>query len=400
MTDFVVRPAVEGEQRGLFEVLGRSLHAPPVDDERWEKRSAGWPADRKVGAFADKQPIGVASSVGTAMTVPGGNVVPAAAVDGVGVRADHTRRGVLTAMMREQLGDLQARGEVLAALHASETTIYGRFGYGIGTRSQEVRISPRQARLRDGAPAGGQVRLISSSEAIELLPELYRRIGLGRPGMIERPQRWWSSQTHRMKDLVVAVHTGPDGDDGFVAYQPQDRVMKPPEMRIALAVHNLHGANTAAVAGLWRFLLKIDLVGEILAFGRPLDEPLVPMLVDTRAWRVTDVSDELWVRLVDVPAALAARSYRDGDPVVIEVRDPFLPANSGCYRIGPDGAGRTDELPQLRLDVDVLAMLYLGEWQATTLAAAGRIEALQADAPERADELLRTPTRPWCGTGF
>lgn len=400
MTDFVVRPALEGEQRALFDVLSRSLHAPPVDDERWEKRSAGWPADRKVGAFAGGQPIGVASSTGTAMVVPGGTVVPTAAVDGVGVRADHTRRGVLTAMMREQLGDLQDRGEVLAALHASETTIYGRFGYGIGTRCQFLRVSAQRARFRDSAPAGGQVRLVSASEAAELLPGLYRRIGLRRPGMIERPERWWSSRAHQMRELVVAVHTGPDGDDGFVAYQPEDRATQLPEIGTALAVHNLHGANTAAVAGLWRFLLKIDLVGELRTHARPLDEPLAPMLVDSRVCRVTDVSDELWVRLVDVPAALAARSYRDGDPVVLEVRDPFLPTNSGRYRIGPDGAHRTEEPPGLRLDVDVLAMLYLGEWPATTLAAAGRIEVRQADAPDRADELFRTPTPPWCGTPF
>lgn len=400
MSDFSVRPAAEGEERALFDVLFRSLLAPPLDDEDWERRRAGFPADRKVAAFAGGQPIGVASSLGTRMAVPGGTAVAAAAIDGVGVRADHTRRGVLTAMMREQFRDLQARGEVLAALHASEATIYGRFGYGIGTRSQELVISRQRARFSDGAPAGGQVRLISSAEAVELLPELYRRIGLRRPGQIERPERWWAGRAHQVCGRLVAVHTGPDGDDGFVLYKPEECVMSSSDVGAALSVRNLHAANAAAVAGLWRFLREVDLVGEIRAPARPLDEILAPMLVDARACQVAAVTDELWVRLVDVPAALAARSYRDGDPVVIEVRDPFLPGNSGRYRLAPGGAGRTDEPPALRLDVDALAMLYLGEWPATTLAAAGRIEAVQADAPGRADELLRTPARPWCGTQF
>lgn len=400
MGDFVVRPAVEGEQRGLLDVLRVSLHVPPLDDEQWARYREGFPADRKIGAFVGGRPIGVASALGTAIAVPGGKVAPAAAVNGVGVRADHTRRGVLTAMMREQLRDLHDRGEIIAVLHASETAIYGRFGYGIGSRCQDLRIDSRKANLIDQAPGGGRVRLLDSAEAAELVPELYRRIGLGRPGMVERTPQWWSFDNRLFDEYLVAVHTGPSGDDGFAMYQPEDRVGRQSEVVAALAVRDLHAGNTAALAGLWRFFLNIDLVTEVRAPGRPLDEPLPLMLTDPRACRVTKVVDELWVRLVDVPAALAARQYGDGEAVVLDVRDSFLPQNSGRYRVGGDGVFRTDQPADLQLDVDTLAMIYLGEWPATALAAAGRIEAVDADGPARADELFRTSPRPWCGTRF
>ncbi|HKS49198.1 MAG TPA: GNAT family N-acetyltransferase [Amycolatopsis sp.] len=399
MADFVVRPVVEGEQRALFDVLGRALHAPPLTDEFWEKRREAFPAERKIGAFAGDEPIGVASSVGTAMAVPGGRVVPAAAVDGVGVRADHTRRGVLTAMMREQLRDLVGRGEVLAALHASETTIYGRFGYGIATRCQDVRLIRHRVRFRDHVPEGGRVRLIEVDEALELIPRLYERIGLRRPGMIERRERWWHYARHRIVgEHLTAVHTGPGGDDGFVLYKPIDRheVTLPGAL---LRVRDLHAASVPALAGLWRFLLKIDLVSEIRA-SRPVDEPFTAMLVDSRACEVTGAWDELWVRILDVPAALAARTYRAGEPVVLEVRDTLLPQNGGRYRVTADGASRTDARAQLRLDADTLAMIYLGEWRASALAATGRIEAVDPGAPHHADDLFRVPVSPWCGTPF
>src|SRR5439155_20466359 len=123
-----------------------------------------------------------AGSFDTAMTVPGGKSLPTAAVDGVGVRPDHTRRGVLTALMGEQLRDCVRRGEVLATLHASEATIYGRFGYGISTRKQSVRVSRARAGFRADAPAGGQVRLLEPGAADEVIPQLYQRIP-PRPGM-------------------------------------------------------------------------------------------------------------------------------------------------------------------------------------------------------------------------
>ncbi|WAL63303.1 GNAT family N-acetyltransferase [Amycolatopsis cynarae] len=402
MSEFAVRPLAEGEQRPAFDVLSQSLHGPVSTDERWAKRAEGFPAERKFGAFEGGTVIGVTSSIATGLTVPGGATLPSAAVDGVGVRADHTRRGVLTALMAEQLADCAARGEVLAHLHASETTIYGRFGYAVATRGKTLRILKGRARFRDDAPSGGRVRLVGTDAAKKLIPELYERIAPHRPGMMIRPPVWWNwARDGLVGENFVAVHTGPDGDDGFVLYHPQDRrSFEQPEAGAALVVRDLHAANPGALAGLWRFLCRVDLVGEVRAPDRPLDDPIGLMLTDPRACEVLGLEDSTWLRLVDVPAALAARTYRPAAPVVLEVTDPLLPANSGRYRVAPEGATRTEEPAGLALGVDTLAMIYLGDRAPSLLAALNRIEVRDPAALPEADALFATATAPWCGTPF
>jgi predicted acetyltransferase len=365
-------------------------------------RAPAFPAERKFGAFAGTELIGVASSIGTELAVPGGATVPAAAVDGVGVRPDQTRRGVLTAMMREQLADCARRGEVVAHLHASETTIYGRFGYGVASRGKTLRITKNQARFRPDAPAGGRVRLLDTEAATEAIPLLYERIGLSRPGMMARPPTWWNwGREALIEKQLVAVHTGPDGDDGFALYRPESRrSFERPEAGAALLVPDLHAATVSALAGLWRFLLRVDLVAEVCAPMRPLDEPVGMMLTDPRSCEVIRIQDHTWLRLLDVPAALAARAYRQADPVVVDVTDPVLPGNTGRYRISPDGAEPTDAPADLGVDVDTLAVLYLGDRAPSTLAALNRVDVRTPASLIHADSLFATGAAPWCGTPF
>ena len=402
MTGFEIRPLAEGEQRAAFELLGRALHAPRPTDEDWDRRARGFLADRRFGAFAGGRMIGTAGSFATRLAVPGGRTVPAAAVDGVAVRADHTRRGVLTALLGEQLRNCAERGEVAAYLHASEATIYGRFGYGVAVRGKTLRVHKGRARFRVDAPAGGRVRLLEPEEAHEQLPGLSERIGLYRPGMILRPDVWWQWAHVRMLDQHhVAVHTGAEGDDGFVLYRPEDRrTFEQPEAGAALVVGDLHAANPGALAGLWRYLLGVDLVAEVRAPMRPLDEPIGLLLTDPRACEVVGLEDSAWLRLVDVPAALAARSYGEGEPVVLEVADPLLPANSGCYRISPGGVERTGGAPDLRLGIEELGMLYLGDRGPGFLASLGRVGAVRPEALPAADALFATGSVPYCGTRF
>ncbi|MGW4057077.1 GNAT family N-acetyltransferase [Amycolatopsis sp. NPDC004747] len=405
MSTFDVRPIGEDERRSTFDLLRRALHTAPVTDDVWTRVGESWPAARKFGAFEGGIPIGIASSYDTEIAVPGGRTLPVAAVEGVGVRADRTRRGVLGAMMAAQLADLAARGLPLAVLHASEPTIYGRFGYGSAALGKTLRVARPSARLHERVAAGGDVRLLTPEEAVKEIPGLYRRIGLHRPGMIRRPERWWpiSHDRHVGPDggRLVVVHSGPDGDDGFAVYATVTRrSFDAPDHGAALEVLDLHGASPAAGAALWRYLLSVDLVSEVYARHRPVDEPLALMLTDHRHAATAAVEDDLWLRPVDVAAALAARTYRAAAPVVLAVTDRLLPANAGHYEIGPDGVRRTDAAADLALDVDTLGMLYLGHWAATTLAAAGRVEVRDAAALGRADELFTTTAAPWCGTHF
>ncbi|GAA4618073.1 GNAT family N-acetyltransferase [Saccharopolyspora hordei] len=391
-----VRALAEAEFRDSVDLFRRALLRRPPTDEEWARRRGMLEPGRVLGAFDGGELVGTARAASNRLAVPGGRV-PAGAVTAVGVRADHTRRGVLRALVRAQFEDVRQRGEPVAMLHATEAVIYERFGYGVATRHRRVELERARAVFRDDAPRGGRVRVLTREAADLLLPEVYERCAPDRPGRIERARPWWSGTWGFLgEDVLVAVHTGADGvDDGFAVYEP-----KHGERGTALEVHDLTGADATAVAQLWRFLLGVDLVDRVVAHERPLDEPLEWWLADRRQCRVTEVADDLWVRLVDVLAALRARSYGAADPVVVEVRDAVLPDNAGCYRIGPDGVERSSAAPQLGLDVAALAALYLGDQPVSTLVAAGRVEVRDPAAVAAADRLFGTAVTPWCGTGF
>jgi predicted acetyltransferase len=322
-------------------------------------------------------------------------------VTSVGVRADRTRRGVLRALMTAQLAEFAARGVVCANLLASEAVIYGRFGYGVATRYRGYSIDRHRARLRPDAPVGGELELLDLDRALEVCPGVYDRLE-HRPGTMTRPEVLWrlyETQARRHASPVKAVvHHGPGGPDGFATYFV-DGVPAHPWTK-TLEVTDLFAGSAAAYAGLWRFLLGIDLVDRIVAGSRPLDDPIELLLADHRHGNVDRIGDEHWIRLVDVPKALAAREYGAAAPVVLEVTDPLLPGNSGTYRVTPEGAERTDRRAGLRLDVTTLAMIYLGTWRPSALAGAGRIEVRDPAAPAAADQLFGTRVASWSGSHF
>ncbi|MEV0055093.1 GNAT family N-acetyltransferase [Saccharopolyspora shandongensis] len=397
MTGHQVRPLAESEFREAHDLFRRALLLRSSKDEEWEQSVGRYEPGRVLGAFVDGALAGTAMATTNVVAVPGGRRLPVGAVTGVGVRADRTRRGLLTSLMRAQLDDARRRGEAVAMLHASEAVIYERFGYGVASRSRTVELDRRRAALRASAPVGGQVRVLDQDEAAPILPALYQRCDQDRPGQIGRDDAWWAGQRSWLGDgVMVAVHTDGDGlDDGFALYEAKnDKDVS------SLQVHDLKSANAAAATQLWRFLLGVDLVDRVVGHNRPLDEPLEWWLTDRRQCRVTGVGDDLWLRLVDVLEALRARTFGPGDPVVIEVRDEFLPHNDGRYRVGPDGVDRCSDESQLVLDVAVLAALYLGDQTASGLVAGGRIEARDPAAVAAADRLFAAAETPWCGTNF
>jgi predicted acetyltransferase len=349
---------------------------------------------------------GTVTSYPSRTAVPGGAVLPLAAVTRVGVRADRTRRGLLTALMRAQLDDLRARGDALALLWASESAIYGRYGYGVATRTRSVRVQASRAALRPQAPAGGTVRVLERDEIVPVLSAVHDALALRRPGGITRTPGWWevNLSRHDGDPVLAVVHAAADGvDDGFALAVPRSSGPFGPADGI-LHVEDLHAAGTAAAAALWRFLLGVDLITHVDA-GVPLDDPLDLLLADPRHAADNGTADETWLRLVDAPAALAARTFAAAPgSVLLAVHDPLLPDNAGVYRIGADGAERVGPLgacePELSCDVAALAMAYLGDRRPSTLAATGWWTAHDATALARADVLFATDTVPWCGTHF
>ncbi|GAA2759483.1 GNAT family N-acetyltransferase [Actinopolymorpha rutila] len=407
VTDYVIRVVQPEEHRAAHTVFRGTLHVRPSTDGDWSEREPSYELGRTWGAFRDEEMVGSAQSWSSALVVPGGEVVPTALVSRVGVRADHTRRGVLSGLMRAQLDALT---EPLATLRASEGAIYGRFGYGVASRYRQVRIRRARARFRPEVPTGRGVRLVSFDQAQELLPTIYNRLASsGRPGWVQRPAHWWAGVRLRMDSypspVMVAVHAGEDCDDGYAVYTVRRGDFADPDAKTVLHLADLVTLSTEGWAGLWRYLLSVDLVTEVVAGGRPMDEPLEQLFTDRRALSTERINDETWLRIVDVPAALAARRFGllgadTEESVVLEVRDSILPENAGSYRIGAEQTERVSEPADLVLDVDALGELYLGDVTPTALAQAGRLAAPNPNALPVADRLFAVSSAPWCGTDF
>ncbi|MGW4525375.1 GNAT family N-acetyltransferase [Amycolatopsis sp. NPDC004378] len=355
--------------------------------------------DRALLAVADGRPVGTTAAYSFELTLPGEVVVPAAGVSAVGVLPTHRRRGVLSAMMRRQLADVRARGEFLAVLLASEAPIYGRFGYGPATTTQRVTVPRRQAEFappRGASEGTGSVELLRRDACTELMEEVYDRYRRAQPGALSRPHRWWAAGAGRppvaRTPRYVAVHRDADGvADGYASYSLSDSG--------TLTVDETIAAADDVSTALTRFVLGHDLVTEIVFKQLPADHPLRWQLADSRAARLTDDTDWLWVRLLDVPRALTARGWFTDGELVLDVTDPFL-AEGGRYllsvREGKPACVPTDRDPDLSLDVRDLGSVYLGGTAPSTLVRAGHIRAHHPEAAARADALFRGERAPHC----
>jgi predicted acetyltransferase len=404
-----IRPVTVDEHDRAVSLFMTALLMPPRVIGNLEAARA-LSLDRTFGAFVDGELVGTATSFAADLVVPGGAPVPSAAVTRVGVLPTHTRRGILRALMGVQLEDVRSRGEVVAHLRASEAAIYGRFGYGVATCSVHWELERIRGARRAPVEAPGRFRLLDEGEAASVLPRVYDRCWRRRAGMMSRSDDLWSYRRGMApKDPPArwtVVHEAPDGEpDGFAEYEASDR-FRWSHGSGRVQVHELWAADDLVEAALWAWLLELDLAPVIAADGRPVDEPLRWRLTDPRALRTTDVLDETWLRLVDVGAALAGRSYGPGEPVVIEVVDGLLPDNAGTWRVGGvDGVGgrpveRVSSAPDLVVDVDVLGATWLGGTSWAELAAAGRVTVCRASAVAEADRLFATSPAPWCGTHF
>jgi predicted acetyltransferase len=313
--------------------------------------------------------------------------------------------------MRRQLDDIAARGEPLAVLVASETGIYGRFGYGPATELHALEIERAHSAFVGPEPGPGGMRLVDRAEAGRLLPEVYERVRRRRVGEMGRSAGWWEGwlqDPEFVRDGATARFYAvweptPGQPGGYAAWRMKEGMDHSlPGSRLIVAA--LVGEHDAAREALWRFLLGVDLVSVVSVPDSPPEEPVRNLLADSRRLRTTGITDHLWVRLVDVPAALAARRYALEDRLTLEVRDAFLPPNEGVYELvgGPDGAacrpaaGAAD----LALDVADLGSLYLGGVRPSTLGRAGRVRELTPGALRRADAMFATDPAPYCATDF
>ena len=411
--DLELRAITDDERRAFNRAVATAFGGIPTEDEldEWGDELA---VDRTLAAFDGDEIVANAGAYTFELTVPGGARVPTAGVTVVGVRATHRRRGLLTRMMDEQLDDVARRGEPLAALTASESSIYGRFGYGQATSSTWWQLTREGTTFSSPSRASGVVRLVDREAALASVPAVYDGAARERVGEVTRSEKYWdrvykerrqpASPSGDGHPFFTAVHYDTAGTaDAFARYSVKG---DSPHGRAAnvLRVHELHATATEAEAALWAYLLGVDLVGTVRADDRPVDEPLRWRLADPRRVEVTQLTDHLWVRVVDVAAAMSARTYATDDALVLGLVDPFRPINDGAWTVdgGPDGATctRTDRDPDLVLSAPDLGALYLGGVSASTLAHAGRVEERTRGAIARADAFFGTHPAPWCSTHF
>jgi len=392
-----LRPATREEFDDYSRAALSAFHQERTETDRRRFEPIDEP-ERSLAWFDRGRIVATSGAFTRELTVPGA-VLACAAVTAVAVVPTHRRRGLLTGMMRRQLDDLRERGDAVAILWASEGTIYGRFGYGIGARAAQLVARRPAARLAPTA-AGEPLRAGPAAEHVEAMRATHDLVRPLRPGMLDRRGPWWNDRLfdpegeRRGAQPLQAVIAG----DGYALYavQPDAGEDEPAgEVRI----RELVAATPAAHARLWAFLVDQDLTRTITWSLAPVDEPLWLALTDPRAVRVT-VSDSLWVRLVDVAAALRARGYASDPDVVIEVADGFCAWNAGRYRLAEGGCERTEAAADLALDVADLGAAYLGGTTLRSLAAAGRVRELTPGAVARASAAFRGEVEPWCPETF
>lgn len=395
-----IRPPHDaGELREGMQAAVRAFADTP-EEEDYERELATLPPERALVAVEDGRTVGLAGAYKFDLTIPGGQL-PCAGVTWVGVQPTHRRRGVLREFMTRQFADARSWGEPIAALWASESAIYGRFGYGIAAPSAWIKGDRARFSLRGDPEPAGRWHLLTFEEALSRFPPIYERVRQVRPGFLTRNEHWW--REHRLADperwrrgaseKYYAVLELDGEDAGYAVYRVKNE-WEEGFPRGEVRVMEAFTTSPLAERELWRYLFGVDLTVRVEHVGADPGAPVFLMVRDPRALQLR-VHDGLWLRFVDLEAALAARSYRPGDSVVIEVHDELCPWNAGRYRVG-ETVERTDAEPDLVLDVADLASVYLGAFDFVQLARADRVDVRTAGAAERASDRFRTFSVPWC----
>lgn len=337
-------------------------------------------------------------------TVPGGQL-PTSGVTGVAILPTHRRRGIIRRLMVEHFTDCVERSEPLATLWASEAAIYGRFGYGLAARHHDLKLTVRPG-MFVGAPASGhEFRLVDRDEALTVIPALFDVERQRRPGMFTRDDAWWQLLLSDPPDRregwsahrrVVASVDGVDVAYAIFRAKWTDGVRQIVELLEAF------GVDDGSERAVWQFLTEIDLVDEIINWNDPIDRPFDWWLSDPRL-AARKVSDALYLRLVDVRAALQGRSYQRDGTVTLAVADSVCPWNEQTYRLSVS-AGRglcdiVDDVPDVSVDVAALGSAYLGDRSPIELARVGRVTGT-TDAIALLADMLQSDVAPYCQEMF
>ena len=365
---------------------------------------------RTLAAFDGNDLAGTLRSFPTELSLPGGTSLTADALSAVSVLPTHRRRGLLTRMLTADLHAARERGEAASILLAAEYPIYGRFGFGPATERADYAIDTHAASFTRAAP--GTLELLEPARLRDLAPSIFDRFRRERPGQIDRDWSSWDARlgivetpwADRDAALRCVAYCAADGAvEGYATYRAEPR-SEHHVPRSTLEVRELVAVSAEAYLGLWRFCCEVDLVSQVTANMRCVDEPLAWLLHNPRAaLHQTARTDMLWLRPLDVARTLAARRYACEGRLVLELDDPLgLCGGRFVLEGGPDGATcrASDAAADLSLGVRALGALSLGGAGVRTLADAGLVEANAPGALLSAERLFRWPVAPWCYTFF
>ncbi|MET9429498.1 GNAT family N-acetyltransferase [Streptomyces sp. NPDC003036] len=403
----VLRPDEWDRWYGQLELAFGGVPEAPEERELWHALTE---YERSLGVWEGDTCVGTAGAFTFRLTVPGGASVPTAGVTMVSVAPTHRRQGVLTSMMRRQLDDVRAWGEPLAVLTASEPAIYGRFGYGCATRQLRAEIDTERVRL--SLPPGTddvRLRLAAPADVSAECEAVYARLVPERPGMLARRPGWerlplldppGEREGASPLRCVLAERDGEAVGYALYATKPEWRASVPDG---TVQLRDIGALDPAAYGALWRHLFSLDLMSTLTVVDRPVDDTWQYLVSDVRRCGAR-VRDGLYVRLVELGAALEARTYQAPVDVVLEVEDAFCPWNTGRWRLSGDAKGavcsRTRDTPDLALSVRELGAAYLGGESLASLAAAGRVRELRRGALAEASAAFGSAVAPWLPHGF
>jgi predicted acetyltransferase len=407
---------ISADELDAFGQVPSKAFLEPWPAEAYEREQIIIELDRTIAAFDGTQMIGSGSVYSFDLAVPG-NSVPAAGITTIAVLPSYRRRGVLTGLMNHLISDAASRSEPVAILFATEASIYTRFGFGLATMAQDITLRRGEGRLAAGSAASGpgapRLRAIEPAKAQAQLAPVFDAVLAHQPGMLARDDRWWryllsdpESLRRGMSPLYCLLAEDDAGPRGYVLYRTKAGWDSDDLAAGKLVIRELYATDPAAAAALWTDVLSRDLVSEVTAAMRPADDPLIALLADPRRARGA-LRDALWLRVVDVPAALTSRGYSAAADVVLEVIDPFVSANQDRWRLvtaGREGGQAACEPTQrdadIRLTAQALGAAYLGGASFGQLAGAGHVAELTPGAVAMLAAAMSWDRAPYSGMVF
>jgi predicted acetyltransferase len=405
------RQITAAEQRPFFTVIERGFggtYGPSAERYRHDRLSLT--PEMTMAAFDGDEIVGTSGAYPFESAVPGGAIIKNAGVTAVTVSGTHRRQGLLNGMMQRLLRQEREKGQLVASLWASESIIYGRFGYGMSIQHENFLIDTRKAVIKHTPSVAGKIRFVTPDEARKLLPKAWEAAVASHAGVPRRSDLSWDgymvglgeSSGGWSKPFVVVYEE--DGKPlGYAKYMVKELHVFGEQMHGLLNADDVIHSTSASHAALWNHLLNVDLYDTLSTWRSPSDDSLPWMLTDQRQVERKPY-DGVWYRLLDVAEALSTLTYLADGSLVFEVEDSYIPEWGGRFELtgGPDGARcvPTTKSADITLPTASLATIFLGGAKLGDLERAGRVEENTDGAISIADAMFATVKAPWCPMMF